>query len=64
LDDAVALARHVGDSGNVDLAQALYRRGQAERYLEESGKAESDDQEALAILEHAYGPNDVRVERP
>ncbi len=62
LDDAVALARHMGDSGNVDLAQALYRRGQAERYLDESGKAESDDREALAILERTYGPNDVRVE--
>jgi len=62
LDDAVALARHMGDTGKVDLAQALFRRGQAERYLDESGKAESDDREALAILERTYGPDDVRVE--
>ena len=56
LDDAVALARKLGDRGNVDLAQALYRRGQAERYLDEPIKAESDDREALAILERTYGP--------
>ena len=36
--------------------------GQTERQLDEPGKAESDDREALAILERAYGPNDVRVE--
>ena len=46
----------------LDLAQALVRRGQTERYLDEPGKAESDDREALAILERAYGPNDVQVE--
>jgi len=62
LDDAVALARKMGDSGKVDLAQALYRRGQAERILDQPITAESDDREALAILERTYGPNDVKVE--
>src|SRR4029079_19378860 len=45
-----------------DLAQALVRRGQTERYLNEPDKAGTDDREALAILEGVYGPNDVRVE--
>ena len=62
LDEAVALARNTGPGGDVDLAQALIRRGQTERYLNEPGKAGSDDREALAILERVYGPNDVRVE--
>jgi serine/threonine-protein kinase len=62
LDEAVALARGQGDRGKPDLAQALVRRGQAERYLDEPGKAESDDREALAILERTYGPNNVNVE--
>src|SRR5262245_50828734 len=62
LDDAVALARNMGDGGKVDLAQALVRRGGVERYLDEPIKAESDDREALAILERTYGPNDVKVE--
>jgi serine/threonine-protein kinase len=62
LDDAVALARGKGETGKLDLARALTRRGQAERYLNESAKAESDDREALAILERAYGPNHVNVE--
>ena len=62
LDEAVALARGQGDRGQLDLAQALVRRGQAERYLDEPGKAESDDREALAILERAYGPNHIHVE--
>ncbi len=62
LDEAVALARGQGDGGSFDLAQALIRRGQVERYLDEPGQAESDDREALAILERARGPNDVTVE--
>ena len=62
LDEAVALARSQGDGGKLDLTQALVRRGQVERYLNEAGKAESDDREALAILERAYGPNHVNVE--
>jgi eukaryotic-like serine/threonine-protein kinase len=62
LDEAVALTRGKGGAGKLDLAQALIRRGQAERYLNEPGKAESDDREALAILERAYGPNHVNVE--
>jgi serine/threonine-protein kinase len=64
LDDAVALARGQGDRGKLDLAQALFRRGQDERYLNEPAKAESDDREALAILERVYGPNHVNVEPP
>jgi serine/threonine-protein kinase len=62
LDQAVALARGQGDRGKLDLARALVRRGQTERYLNESVKAESDDREALAILEGIYGPNHVNVE--
>jgi tetratricopeptide (TPR) repeat protein len=31
-------------------------------YLDEPGKAESDDREALAILERAFGPNHINVE--
>ena len=62
LDEAVALARRQGDRGKLDLAQALVRRGQVERYLNAPGKAESDDREALAILERAYGPNHINVE--
>jgi serine/threonine-protein kinase len=62
LDQAVTLARGQGDGGKLDLAQALVRRGQTERYLNEPRKAESDDREALAILERAYGPNHVNVE--
>lgn len=62
LDEAVAVARGTSTKDNVDLAQALVRRGQAERYLNQPDKAESDDREAVAILERAYGPNDVRVE--
>jgi eukaryotic-like serine/threonine-protein kinase len=62
LDDAVALARKTGEGGRGDLAQALVRLGQTERYLNEPDKAGSDDQEALTILERLYGPNDVRVE--
>jgi serine/threonine-protein kinase len=62
LDEAVALARGKGDPGKVDLAQALIRRGQAERYLNLPGDAESDDREALAILERVYGPNHINVE--
>ena len=62
LDDAVALARSTGEGGDVDLAQALIRRGQTERYFNEPGRAGSDDREALAILERVYGPNDVHVE--
>jgi serine/threonine protein kinase/tetratricopeptide (TPR) repeat protein len=61
LDEAVALARTTGEGGRADLAQALIRRGQNERYLNEPGKAGSDDREALAILERVYGPNDVRL---
>jgi serine/threonine protein kinase len=59
LDEAVDLARRPGEAGKVDLAQALVRRGQLERYLNEPNKAESDDRESLAILERIYGPNDV-----
>jgi serine/threonine-protein kinase len=62
LDEAVALARGQGDRGKTDLAQALVRRGQAERYVDEPGMAESDEREALAILERVYGPHHVKVE--
>ena len=62
LDEAVALARRQGDRGKTDLAQALVRRGQAERYVDEPGMAESDEREALAILERVYGPQHVKVE--
>jgi len=62
LDEAVTLARGVGAGGQPDLAQALVRRGGVERDLDELIKAESDDREALAILERAYGPNDLKVE--
>jgi len=61
LDDAVALARGTGN-GTLDLAQALVRRGRLERQLDEPGKAEADEREALAILERVYGPHDVRIE--
>lgn len=61
LDRAVELARGQG-GGKLDLARALVRRGQTERYLNEPVKAESDDREALAILERAYGPNHVNIE--
>ncbi len=61
LDEAVALARGTG-GGALDLAQALVRRARLERQLDEPGKAEADDREALAILERAYGPRDVRIE--
>jgi non-specific serine/threonine protein kinase/serine/threonine-protein kinase len=62
LDEAVALARGQGDKGRFDLAQALIRRGQVVRYLNDPGKAESDDREALSILERAYGPNHINLE--
>ncbi len=62
LDEAVTLARGVGAGGQLDLSQALVRRGGAERYLDEPIKAESDDREALAILERTFGPHDVRIE--
>lgn len=62
LDEAVTVARSTGEPGKVDLAQALIRRGQVERYLNVPDQAESDDREALAILERSYGPHDVRVE--
>jgi tetratricopeptide (TPR) repeat protein len=62
LDNAVALARGQGDRGKTDLAQALVRRGQAERYVDEPRMAESDEREALAILERVYGPQHVKVE--
>lgn len=61
LDESVTLARSTGEKGKVDLAQALVRRGELERKLNEPRKAESDQREALAILEQAYGPGDVRV---
>jgi len=61
LDQAVTLARGTG-GGTLDLARALVRRGRLERQLDESGKAEADDREALAIFERVYGPRDVRVE--
>jgi serine/threonine-protein kinase len=61
LDEAVTLARSTGEDGKLDLARALIRRGENERKANEPDKAESDDREALAILETAYGPNDVRV---
>ena len=60
-DESVTLARGAGEKGKIDLAQALVRRGELERKLNEPRKAESDQREALAILEQAYGPNDVRV---
>ena len=62
LDEAVTLARGMGAGGQPDLAQALVRRGAVERNLDEPVAAESDDREALAILERTYGPNDVKVE--
>jgi serine/threonine-protein kinase len=62
LDEAVALARGVGATGQLDLAHALVRRGAVERYLDEPTTAEADDREALAILERTFGPNDVKVE--
>lgn len=62
LDEAVVLERGQGGAGKLDLAQALIRRGADERYLNEPSKAEADDREALAILEHDYGPNDIKVE--
>jgi eukaryotic-like serine/threonine-protein kinase len=62
LDEAVALARATGEKGKLDLARALIRRGENERKLNEPAAAESDDREALTILERAYGPNDVRIE--
>jgi len=62
LDEAVVLLRGQGDGGKLDLAQALIHRGQAHRYLDEPGQSESDDREALAILERAYGPNHINVE--
>ena len=61
LDDAVALLRDKGTDGGADLGQALARRGEAERYLNEPDKAAPDDREALALLERVYGPNDVRL---
>jgi eukaryotic-like serine/threonine-protein kinase len=61
LDEAVALARGTGN-GTLDLAQTLVRRGRLERQLNEAGKAQADDREALAILERVYGPHDVRIE--
>jgi serine/threonine-protein kinase len=64
LDEAVALARGQGDGGKLDLAQALIRRGQAQRYLNEPAKAESDDREALGILERAYSPNHINRTGP
>ena len=60
-DESVTLARGLGETGKVELAQALIRRGELERKLNERQKAESDQREALAILEHTYGPNDVRL---
>jgi tetratricopeptide (TPR) repeat protein len=57
----VTIARTTGETGRLDLARALIRRGENERKANELGKAESDDREALSILESAYGPNDVRV---
>jgi serine/threonine-protein kinase len=62
LDESVALARTTGENGKLDLARALIRRGENERKLNEPARAESDEREALAILEQAYGPNDVRIE--
>lgn len=62
LDEAVVLERGQGGAGKLDLAQALIRRGANERYLNEPSKAEADDREAFAILEHDYGPNDIKVE--
>jgi tetratricopeptide (TPR) repeat protein len=61
LDEAVALARTTGEEGKTDLARALIRRAENERKLNEPARAESDDREALTILELAYGPNDVRI---
>jgi serine/threonine-protein kinase len=61
LDEAVATARGTSN-GTLDLAQALVRRGRLERQLDEPVRAETDDREALAILERAYGPGDVRIE--
>jgi serine/threonine protein kinase/tetratricopeptide (TPR) repeat protein len=60
-DESVTLARGLGELGKADLAQALVRRGELERKLNEPLKAESDQREALAILEHAYGPTDVHL---
>jgi serine/threonine-protein kinase len=62
LNEAVALARGLGAGGQIDLAHALVRRGGVERDLDEPITAESDDREALAILERTYGPNDVKIE--
>lgn len=62
LDEAVEIASSAGPDGHIDLAQALVRRGQVERILNQSAPAESDDRRALAILERAYGADDVRIE--
>ncbi|MFT3904783.1 MAG: serine/threonine-protein kinase [Steroidobacteraceae bacterium] len=61
LDEAVERVRSTGENGRGDLAQALVRRGENERNLNESSAAEADDREALSLLEHLYGPDDVRV---
>jgi tetratricopeptide (TPR) repeat protein/tRNA A-37 threonylcarbamoyl transferase component Bud32 len=61
LDESVAIARATGEEGKLDLARALIRRGENERKSNELDRAESDDREALTILELAYGPNDVRL---
>ncbi len=64
LDEAVTLARSAGEPARLDLARALIRRGENERKSNEPARAEADQREALAILEQAYGPNDVRIQPP
>ena len=61
LDEAVTLLRGQGVDSAPDLAMALARRGEVERYLNEPDKAGPDDREALALFERAYGPNDARL---
>jgi serine/threonine-protein kinase len=64
LEEAVTILRHENANEPADLALALVRRGEVERYLNEPDKAEPDDREALALLEHAFGPDDVRLVAP
>lgn len=59
LEEAVTLARKLGDKGNRELAIALHRRANLHRLTGDVTQAESEFREAIGILERTLGPNHI-----
>lgn len=61
VEEAVAVARTLGQRGERDLALALYTLGQLRRRLDDTAGAENAVREALGIRERIDGPESVEL---